>query len=308
MLRRLGAVACLNFSAAVLVFLLASCADQAASPTLPSPKPAETRPAEGAGSGEPRPFTFVHVSDPHLGFLKRADRRFGTLVDQVNRLRPDLVVLTGDLTYGLSEKHQAAIDVALARFQVPVKLIPGNHDVGNHESLATYRREYGSDYYAFTHAGCEFLFLNSMTLDAETPYFRPKDARFREESSAQWAWLEKSLAAARSAGRKHIFLLLHIPPFAGREEDRGKLAGMSPDSRGRLLKLAAEYRVEVILAGHIHKTIERQAGPSAIYTVGGTYWPIDLRGHGYRVFRVGPDGIRQQYVSLKDPLPSLDPN
>lgn len=282
--------------------LLSSCA--AATPDrakAPFP-PLDMAQSAGAPGDSFRPFYFVQVSDPHLGFRPAADERFAEMVAQINRLKPDFVALTGDLTYGLTQHHQAAIDSGLAAFQPPVKLIPGNHDVGDRHSLETYRQKYGRDYYVFTHNNCDFIFLDSMTLDAQTPYFLGKDSRYAKEAQDQWAWLEKMLAACRAAGRQHIFLLLHIPPFVNDQEGGGKLACMSPAGRTRLLELAGKYGVQVILAGHIHRTVEVRAGPLTVYTVGGTYWPIDRRGHGYRVFKVERDRVTQRYVRLDEAL------
>jgi 3',5'-cyclic AMP phosphodiesterase CpdA len=245
-----------------------------------------------------QPFSFVHVSDPHLGVVSAADARFADLAGRINAMKPDFVVLTGDLTYGLTDRHEAAIDSALKQILVPVKLIPGNHDVRNADSLAAYRRKYGDDYYLFTHNGCDFIFLDTAILDLQSPWYSGKDERFSHEVSRQWAWLEKTLADSQQAGRRHVFLLLHIPPFVNTQEERGQFACLSRPSRERLLALADRYGVEVILAGHIHRTIELQSGRCAIYTVGGTYWPIDNRGYGYRVFKVEENRVTQQYIRL----------
>ncbi len=257
-------------------------------------------PQPATQGGDFRPFTFVHISDPHLGFSARADARFARLVGQINRIKPDFVVLTGDLTYGLTDKHMAAIDAALKQFEMPVKLIPGNHDVRDHKSLRIYRKKYGSDYYVFTHDNCDFIFLDSMILDPDTPYFSTKDSKFHQELDNQWNWLEKALADARLAGRRHVFLLLHIPPFTDKPDDRATLAGICPAGRKRLLAMTQKYGVEVILAGHIHRTIEVQADQCTVLTVGGTYWPLDSRGYGFRLFKVEPGGIYQKYIDFSE--------
>jgi predicted MPP superfamily phosphohydrolase len=288
----------LSWAGAALVGLvLCSCS---VSPKDPDPGSglAAASQAAAAKPGEFQPFSFVHISDPHLGFVRAADARFAQQVSQINAMKPDFVVLTGDLTYGLTDRHMAVIDSALKRFQVPVKLIPGNHDVRDAESLALYRRKYGDDYYLFTHNGCDFIFLDTAILDLDSPWYFGKDERFRQEVNRQWAWLEKTLADSRQAQPRHIFLLLHIPPFVNTQDERGLFTCLSRLCREPLLALADKYGVKVILAGHIHRTIEVQAGRCAIYTVGGTYWPIDNRGYGCRVLTVDKDRIGQQYVRL----------
>jgi predicted MPP superfamily phosphohydrolase len=284
-----GALACL---------VLCSCS---VSPKDPAPAPGPAAASQAATKpAEFRPFSFVHISDPHLAVVHAADARFAQQAGQINALKPDFVVLTGDLTYGLTDRHMAVIDSALRQFQVPVKLIPGNHDVRDAESLALYRRTYGEDYYLFTHNGCDFIFLDTAILDLDSPWYSGKDERFRQEVSRQWAWLENTLAGSRQRQPRHTFLLMHIPPFVNTQDERGKFACLSRPCRERLLGLADKYGVEVILAGHIHRTIEVQSGRCAISTVGGTYWPIDHRGYGCRVLTVQADRIGQQYVRLPE--------
>ena len=285
--------------AALACVVLCSCSVPNQGPA-PGSGATNTSPQAASRPGEFQPFSFVHISDPHLGVVGAADARFARQAEQINRMKPDFVVLTGDLTYGLSDRHMAVIDAELKQFQVPVKLIPGNHDVNNAQSLETYRRKYGQDYYLFTHNDCDFVFLDTAILDPQSPWYSGKDERFREEVRRQWEWLEKTLADSRQAGRRHVFLLLHIPPFVNTQEERGLFACLSRPTRDRLLALADKFGVEIILAGHIHRTIEIQSGRTAIYTVGGTYWPIDKRGYGCRVLKVEQDRVSQEYVRLPE--------
>lgn len=254
-----------------------------------------------------RPFTFVHISDPHVGVLAGPDRRFAEMAGEINQLKPDFVVLTGDLTYGLTPGHQATTDAELKHLNVPVKLIPGNHDVYDLESLATYLAKYGKDYYAFTYRNCEFIFLDTAILDADSSWFHQKGKEFDRELQAQWAWLEKALANAHATGRQHIFVLLHIPPFVKEPDEVGGLTALSGPARQKLLSLTEKYHVEIVLAGHIHRTTDVQWGATHFYTVGGTYWPVDGNGYGYRVFRVEKDQITQRYVRLGSALPGTQP-
>lgn len=286
-----------SWAAAVMVCLVLCSCSVSPKDSIPGSGPVAATQA-AAKTTDFQPFSFVHISDPHLGVVHAADVRFADLTGRINAMNPDFVVLTGDLTYGLTDRHVAVIDSALKQFQVPVKLIPGNHDVRDAESLALYRRKYGDDYYLFTYNGCDFIFLNTAILDRESPWYSGKDERFRQEVSRQWAWLEKTLADSRQTPPRHIFLLMHIPPFVNTQDERGMFACLSRPCRERLLALVDTYGVEIILAGHIHRTIEVQSGRCAISTVGGTYWPIDNRGYGWRLLTVEKDRIGQRYVRL----------
>jgi 3',5'-cyclic AMP phosphodiesterase CpdA len=70
----------------------------------------------------------LHVSDLHVGKREDAavERGLGELVD---RLGPDLIVATGDLTHrGRREQHERAA-AQLRALGPPVVAVPGNHDI-----------------------------------------------------------------------------------------------------------------------------------------------------------------------------------
>src|SRR5688572_25279759 len=111
------------------------------------------------------PFFFIQLSDPQLGmFTDNKDfaqdaANFEFAVTAVNRLRPDFVIVTGDLVHKPGDAAQIAeyrrivgkIDSA-----IPVYHIAGNHDVQNvptPDSLAAYTKIFGPDRYAFRHKG-----------------------------------------------------------------------------------------------------------------------------------------------------------
>ena len=277
-------------------------------PTGTMPTNSSSRPAHRSATAAHhafRPFYFIHAADPHLGITKGNTRRFAELARQANALKPAFVFVAGDLVFRPKGKNFALLDEALEAFEVPVRMIPGNHDVDRHETLDLWRRRYGKDHYTFTHHNCEFICLNSQLLHRRTRHYKTHDARFEIEVAAQWAWLERAFARARSAKREHIIVCLHNPPFTKRPTERRKYTNMYPEPRRRLLALVRRYDVRVLLAGHIHRTREIRTHDFTIYTVGGTWSPTDLRGYGYRVFKVEKDRIRQTYVRLDRPLEAL---
>ena len=86
----------------------------------------------------------AQLSDVHLGPLMHADA-IARHVERVNRLEPDLVVITGDITDGLD--HAARTFPALGGLRAPLGVVAilGNHDVATgteavKEALARYTR------------------------------------------------------------------------------------------------------------------------------------------------------------------------
>jgi 3',5'-cyclic AMP phosphodiesterase CpdA len=74
------------------------------------------------------PATILHVSDLHVGARESPDVE-AALASLVGRVRPELIVVSGDLAHrGLRDQHERA--AALLRgFEVPVVAVPGNHDI-----------------------------------------------------------------------------------------------------------------------------------------------------------------------------------
>lgn len=80
-----------------------------------------------------QPLTIVQLTDLHLGKGRGADIS-EAVVTQVNRLRPDLIAITGDLTDGREADVQAAL-LPLRQLQAPLGVF---YVTGNHENYLPY--------------------------------------------------------------------------------------------------------------------------------------------------------------------------
>jgi 3',5'-cyclic AMP phosphodiesterase CpdA len=69
----------------------------------------------------------AHISDLHFGRID--DRVVEALVSELNNERPDLVVVSGDLTQGARSSEFRAARRFLDRLQSPWLAVPGNHDI-----------------------------------------------------------------------------------------------------------------------------------------------------------------------------------
>ena len=73
-------------------------------------------------------FTLVHLSDLHLGTLTPVGR-LRWIVDRVNRMSPDLVVITGDLIdWDIGQEEEFCESLGGIRARYGVVAVPGNHD------------------------------------------------------------------------------------------------------------------------------------------------------------------------------------
>jgi 3',5'-cyclic AMP phosphodiesterase CpdA len=233
----------------------------------------------------------LQLSDPHvrvpgdplsgrvdtLPYLERA-------VAAVVQLqpRPDLVLITGDLidTLVLEEYRYAA--EALSRIDLPLFVLPGNHDSrdGMRELLGRYlgtqpipdRIAYLVDRFP----------LRLVALDSVIP--------MRGEGllgEAQLAWLETTLAAGRE---RPTMVALHHPPFEVGIGFMDRLGLLDRDGLAAIL--ARHPQVVAVVAGHVHRTIvSRVAGVVALTAPSTAHQiPLDLTPDGPETFVFEPPG------------------
>ena len=68
----------------------------------------------------------LHISDLHFGAVN--DRLLDPLLALAHRLQPEAVIVSGDLTQRARAAEFRAAAAFLARFNLPVLSVPGNHD------------------------------------------------------------------------------------------------------------------------------------------------------------------------------------
>src|ERR1022692_531757 len=148
----------------------------------------------------PQDLWFIQMSDPQFGMFtsnhdfEQETANFELAIATANRLKPNFVVICGDLTNQAGDAPQITefrrIAAKLDR-AIGLHLVAGNHDVSNSptpQSLAAYRRAFGKDYYAFEYPGFEGIVLNSSLI--QHPEAAP------EEAARQEQWLSAELARA----------------------------------------------------------------------------------------------------------------
>jgi predicted MPP superfamily phosphohydrolase len=82
------------------------------------------------------PVRVVLISDVHIGNMAMDAARLSRIVGQVNALKPDLVLIAGDLVYGhdpvAARDYASALIAPLAGLRAPLGVVAvfGNHDEG----------------------------------------------------------------------------------------------------------------------------------------------------------------------------------
>jgi len=207
----------------------------------------------GKESGEAvTPFSFVQLSDAHVGFNGPPDplgtKAFERAVEMINALpqRPDLVLFTGDLTHDTEDRNvhverMKQFQEISKRIQVPmIRHVAGEHDAGL-DGGALYREFFGESYYSFDHRGVHFVGLDNVS--------RAKP----EVGTEQLAWLKKDLA--RFSKSAPIVVFTHRPLF----DLRPDWEWFTSDG-GDVMNVLSGYDNVTVLYGHIHRDDEHQTG------------------------------------------------
>jgi len=252
------------------------------------------------------PYFFLQLADTQYGMFTGNEGFTKEValcqhaVEHINRLRPRFVIVCGDLTNATPEhpRYDAQVNQYKQDFSgidgdIPLVCVCGNHDIGNRptaKSIASYKQNFGDDYFAFWVGGVCNVVLNSSVL--KDPSGAP------EVLEAQQEWLEQQLAAAQEAQAKHILLFQHHPLFLKQEDEADQYFNIPLVRRTPLLDQLKQAGVRAVFAGHYHRNSHGQAGTVEMITTGPVGKPFDQDVSGFRVVTVHEDRIQHEYYGL----------
>ncbi len=155
-------------------------------------------------------FSFVQISDSHIGFNKAANQNVtGTLkmaIAKINALpgKHDLLLHTGDITHSSkAAEFDTAQQIVNGAKAGAIFYVPGEHDTASDDG-ALYLERFGkgtkgTGWYSFTHKGVHFVGLNnSQQID-----------KMGMLGADQLAWLKNDLGPLSAS--TPIVVFAHIP-------------------------------------------------------------------------------------------------
>ena len=215
-------------------------------------------------------FTFVQISDTHIGFKGQANgdatATLQQVVDRVNALRPApaFVIHTGDQTHG---QKAGAFDT-VAEILKGVKAervfyVPGEHDVfldGGKEYLSRYGAGTvdARGWQSFDYKGTHFVGLVNV--------LKYKGEGMGALGEEQIAWLEKDLAPVGSS--TPIVIFAHVPLWAVYPQ-----WGWTTEDATRALSSVQRFGSVTVLNGHIHQVLRKVEGNVSFHTAMSTAFP-----------------------------------
>ncbi|HYL38328.1 MAG TPA: metallophosphoesterase [Bryobacteraceae bacterium] len=224
------------------------------------------QPAGGRDAGG---FSFIQISDSHIGFNRDANKDVTATLQQAvakinsGPVEPDFLIHTGDITHlSKPEEFDTIAQVLKSAKPQQVFYVPGEHDVlgdNGKQYLERYgRRSQGNGWYSFDHKGVHFIGLVNV-LDL-------KAGGLGMLGDEQLEWLEKDVQGQSPS--TPIVVFAHIPLWSVYPE-----WGWGTSDSERALGYLKKFGSVTVLNGHIHQTMQKVEGNVTFHTAMSTAFP-----------------------------------
>ena len=221
--------------------------------------------AEAASKG----FTFLQISDSHVGFDKPANpHALDTLKDAIAHVKalpqkPAFMIHTGDITHLSKASEFDNAEQIIGSTGLAVHYVPGEHDIIDEGTGKAYLERYGktakgSGWYSFDQEGVHFIGLvNVANLKAGgLGYLGPE----------QLEWLEDDLKPLKNS--TPIVVFAHIPLWSVYPA-----WGWGTDDSAQALVYLKRFGSVTVLNGHIHQLMQKVEGNVTFHTARSTAFP-----------------------------------
>jgi 3',5'-cyclic AMP phosphodiesterase CpdA len=196
--------------------------------------------------------TIAHLSDPHFGRIEPATVQ--ALIATVTEARPDVVVVSGDLTQRAKEHEFQEARRFLDALPSPQIVVPGNHDVPLYNVLAralkplrNYQRYITTDLEPF-YSDDEIAIVGVNTARSLTF----KNGRINSRQVA------RSCTRLEACGENRTRIIVSHHPFDLPETE--ELHGLVGRAHMAMAGFA-RCRVDLILSGHLHFSHTSESAP-----------------------------------------------
>jgi 3',5'-cyclic AMP phosphodiesterase CpdA len=233
------------------------------------PKTMQLLGATAASAAPTSGFSFLQISDSHIGFDKPANpNALGTLKEAIDKIahlpvKPAFMIHTGDITHLSKPSEFDNASQAIGEARLDVHYVPGEHDLIDETQGKAYLHRYGqatkgAGWYSFDQDGVHFIGLvNVVNLKA---------GGLGQLGAEQLAWLADDLAG--KADSTPIVVFAHIPLWAVYPT-----WGWGTDDAAQALALLKRFGSVTVLNGHIHQLMQKVEGSVTFHTAMSTAFP-----------------------------------
>jgi 3',5'-cyclic AMP phosphodiesterase CpdA len=219
-------------------------------------------------------FTFVQISDTHMGFHAEANpdpnATLQAGLDKIAALpsKPAMMIHTGDVTHLSKPEEFDTADQIIKGAKLDTHFIPGEHDVIGDNGKQYFERFGGKGaapggWYSFDQGGVHFVALVNVI------GFAP--ATGGTIGKEQLEWLEKDLKG-KSASTP-IVVLAHIPLWPIYPQ-----WGWTTGDSEQAFAYLKPFGSVTVLNGHIHQVVQKVEGKMTFQTAMSTAFPQPAAG------------------------------
>jgi 3',5'-cyclic AMP phosphodiesterase CpdA len=214
-------------------------------------------------------FTFLQISDSHVGFNKPANSdALGTLREAVARVKglsrkPGFIIHTGDITHLSKPAEFDNAGALIGEIGSDVHYVPGEHDFLDGNQGKAYLDRYGkgtkgAGWYSFDDHGVHLIGLVNV--------HDLKAGGLGRLGPEQLAWLADDLRG--KADSTPIVVFAHIPLWTVYAN-----WGWGTDDSAEALSLLKRFGSVTVLNGHIHQIVQKVEGNITFHTARSTAFP-----------------------------------
>jgi 3',5'-cyclic AMP phosphodiesterase CpdA len=225
-------------------------------------------------AAEQKGFTFLQISDSHIGFNKEENPNApGTLQEAIDRVKalpgnPAFMIHTGDISHLSKPAQFDDAEKIISQARLDVHYVPGEHDLVDPEAGNLYRERYGrgtkgAGWYSFDANGVHFIGLvNVVNLKA---------GGLGNLGAEQLEWLEDDLEGRSTS--QPIVVFAHIPLWTVYPQ-----WGWGTDDGAKALGYLKGFGSVTVLNGHIHQVMQKVEGNVTFHTARSTAFPQPVPG------------------------------
>jgi Icc protein len=236
--------------------------------------------AEPAAPNKKPTFTFVQISDSHLGFARDPNKDVAATLQQtvarINALPepPAFVLHTGDLTHlAKPEEFDSVAEILKGVKGAAVGYVPGEHDFdgdGNKEYVKRHGKgTQGTGWYSFDYKGAHFVGL----VNVANAKSGSGDGGLGVIGNDQLEWLKKDVGGLKDSTPVVVFA--HVPLWAVHEK-----WGWGTRDSEQALQVLKRFGSVTVLNGHIHQVMQKVEGKVTFHTARSTAFPQSEPGKG----------------------------
>jgi Icc protein len=237
-------------------------------------------------------FRMAQISDTHLSARKPYFvANFLRVADHIANTGADLVLNSGDMSLdgAAQEEDLIAAKRLHARLHLPLRFIPGNHDIGESQDTPVrrgqpllapltrrrYLAHFGPDYWSLHVPGWRILAINDFLLGSNLA------------GAEEQIRFVRQVAATADGGALALFT--HRPLFHASPDEQDVTARfINPGPRAELLAALGEIRPALVASGHVHQFVSNfRAGSHHIWAPSTGFIVPDARQPRYGLKQTG---------------------